>query len=67
MYITASFCFKAASLSPGKVPCRVVAGSFGSHFMITFTKPEQMPDEAFEMGMKMLDKELLKLKENLEK
>ena len=50
-----------------KVPCRVVAGSFGSHFMITFTKPEQMPDEAFEMGMKMLDKELLKLKENLEK
>ena len=50
-----------------KVPCRVVTGSLGSHFMITFTKPEQMPDEAFEMGMKMLDQELLKLKENLEK
>ena len=50
-----------------KVPCRVVTGSLGSHFMITFTKPEQMPNEAFEMGMKMLDQELLKLKGNLEK
>lgn len=50
-----------------KVPCRVVAGNLGSHLMITFTKPEQMPDEAFEIGMKMLDEELLKLKENLEK
>ena len=30
-----------------KVPCRVVAGNLGSHFMITFTKPEQMPNEAF--------------------
>ena len=50
-----------------KVPCRVVAGNLGSHFMITFTKPEQMPDEAFEMGMKLLDEELLKLKEVLEK
>jgi hypothetical protein len=30
-------------LDPGegywKVPCRVVAGNLGSHFMITFTKP----------------------------
>ena len=50
-----------------KVPCRVVAGSEGSHLMITFTKPEQMPDEAFEMGMKMLDEELAKLKEIMEK
>jgi hypothetical protein len=50
-----------------KVTCRVVSGNLGSHFMITFTKPEQMPDEAFEMGMKMLDEELLKLKEILEK
>jgi hypothetical protein len=50
-----------------KVPCRVVAGNLGSHFMITFTKPEQMPDEAFEMGMKLLNEELLKLKEVLEK
>ena len=49
------------------VPCRVVTGSLGSHLMITFTKPEQMPDDAFEMGMKLLDEELLKLKENLEK
>jgi hypothetical protein len=58
-------------IDPGEghwsVPCRVVAGSLGSHFMITFTKPEQMPDEAFEMGMKLLDEELLKLKEVLEK
>jgi hypothetical protein len=35
--------------------------------MITFTQPEQMPDEAFVLGMKMLDEELLKLKEILEK
>ncbi|MCI0750337.1 MAG: SRPBCC family protein [Flammeovirgaceae bacterium] len=50
-----------------KVPCRVVAGNLGSHFMITFTKPEQMPDEAFEIGMKMLEEELAKLKEFVEK
>jgi Polyketide cyclase / dehydrase and lipid transport len=49
-----------------KVPCRVVAGYSGSHFMITFTKPEQMPDEAFEVGMKLLDEELVKLKEYVE-
>lgn len=49
------------------VPCRVVSGNLGAHFMITFTKPEQMPDDAFEMGMKLLDEELLKLKEVLEK
>ena len=58
-------------IDPGEghwsVPCRVVAGNLGSHFMITFTKPEQMPDEAFEMGMTLLDEELLKLKEVLEK
>lgn len=49
-----------------KVFCRVVAGNLGSHFMITFTKPEQMPDEAFEMGMKLFDEELIKLKEYVE-
>jgi hypothetical protein len=58
-------------IDPGEghwtVPCRVVAGNLGSHFMITFTKPEQMPDEAFAMGMKLLDEELLKLKEVIEK
>lgn len=57
-------------IDPGEghwvVPCRVVAGSEGSHFMITFTKPEPMPKEAFEMGMKLLDEELLKLKEFME-
>ena len=50
-----------------KVPCRVVVGNLGSHFMITFTKPELMPDDAFETGMKALDDEVLKLKEILEK
>ncbi len=58
-------------IDPGEghwsVPCRVVVGSLGSHFMITFTKPEQMPDEAFELGMKLLDEELLKLKQILER
>jgi hypothetical protein len=45
---------------------RVVPGSEGSHFMITFTKPEQMPQEAFEIGMKNLDEELQQLKKILE-
>lgn len=49
-----------------KVPCRVVEGGEGSHFMITFTKPEQMPEEAFETGMELLEDELSKLKQNLE-
>ncbi len=48
------------------VPSRVVSGSEGSHFMITFTKPEPMPNEAFEMGMKLLGEELQKLKEFME-
>jgi hypothetical protein len=50
-----------------KVPCRVVAGHLGTHFMITFTKPADMPDDAFETGMKLLDEELLTLKGNAEK
>jgi hypothetical protein len=49
-----------------RVSCRVVGGNLGSHFMITFTKPEQMSDEAFEIGMKLLEEELLKLKEYIE-
>ena len=49
-----------------EVPCRVEADSLGSHFMMTFTKPEQMPDEAFQVGMKLLDEELQKLKEVVE-
>lgn len=57
-------------IDPGEghwvVPCRVVAGSEGAHFIITFTKPEQMPDEAFEMGMKLLDEELIQLKKVIE-
>ena len=58
-------------IDPGEghwsVSSRVVKGNLGSHFMITFTKPEQMSDEAFDIGMKMLDEELAKLKEILEK
>lgn len=49
-----------------KVPCRVVEGYLGTHFMITFSKPNQMPEEAFEKGMKLLDEELIKLKEYVE-
>ena len=57
-------------IDPGEghwvVPCRVVEGNECAHFMITFTKPKPMPDDAFEMGMKLLDEELQKLKEFLE-
>jgi Polyketide cyclase / dehydrase and lipid transport len=57
-------------IDPGEghwqVPCRVVAANEGAHFMISFTKPVQMPDEAFEMGMKLLDEELLQLRNRLE-
>jgi hypothetical protein len=35
--------------------------------MITFTKPEQMLEDAFVIGMKMFDEELSKLKELAEK
>lgn len=50
-----------------KVPCRVVEAGKGAHFMITFTKPKQMPEEAFELGMKLLDGELNALKKILER
>ena len=57
-------------IDPGEghwtVPCRVVSANEGAHFMITFTKPVPMPDEAFEMGMKLLDEELQKLKAFIE-
>lgn len=48
------------------VPCRVVPGSEGSHLMITFTRPVQLPEEAFETGMKLLDEELNTLRKTLE-
>lgn len=48
------------------VPCRVIAGHEGAHFMISFTKPAQMPNEAFKMAMKLLDEELLALKQIIE-
>lgn len=48
------------------VPCRVVASNNGAHFMITFTKPGPVSDEAFLQGMQLIDEELLKLKQILE-
>jgi hypothetical protein len=58
-------------IDPGEgiwnVPCRVVAAGENAHFMITFTKPDQMPDDAFAVGMKLLDEELSVLKSILER
>jgi hypothetical protein len=48
------------------VPCRVVAGSAGAHFMMTFTKPEVMPDEPFYKAVELIEQEMGKLKELLE-
>ena len=49
------------------VPCRVVAGSEGAHFMMTFTKPAAMPDEPFYNAVKLIEQEMGKLKELLER
>jgi uncharacterized protein YndB with AHSA1/START domain len=58
-------------IDPGEglwhVPCRVVPVGENAHFMITFTKPDQMPDDAFSAGMKLLDEELSTLKSILER
>jgi hypothetical protein len=48
------------------VPCRVVAGSEGAHFMMTFTKPGVMPDEPFYKAVELIEQEISKLKEVLE-
>ena len=46
-----------------RVPARVVpAGASASIYIITLTKPEGMPTEAFEEGMKLMDDELAALK-----
>ena len=43
------------------VPARVVPISTGSVFILTLEKPEGMPDEAFEIGLRGLDEELAQL------
>jgi hypothetical protein len=48
------------------VPARAVAVGGNSLFMLTLTKPDQVPAEAFDVGMKMLDDELRTLKSLLE-
>lgn len=48
------------------VPARVVVAGSGSLFMLTLTKPDPMPTELFEFGMKMLDDELQALKRLME-
>jgi hypothetical protein len=48
------------------VPCRVVAGSEGAHFLMTFTKPAVMPDEPFYKAVELIEQEMGKLKEVLE-
>jgi quinol monooxygenase YgiN len=48
------------------VPTRVVAISEGALLLMTFTKPDSLPDEAFRMGMRLLDEELEMLKRLLE-
>ena len=49
------------------VPARIVPiGTDASVYIITLTKPEPMPAEAFTQGIALMDEELLKLKEILE-
>jgi hypothetical protein len=43
------------------VPARVVRTSTGSLFIMTLKKPDGMPHEAFERGLKELDDELAQL------
>lgn len=48
------------------VPTRVVEVGDGALLMMTFTKPDAVPDEAFRIGMRFLDEELETLKRLLE-
>jgi hypothetical protein len=51
-----------------EVPARVVpAGDDGTVFMMTLTKPAQMPEPDFQVGMKLLDEEFATLKRLLER
>jgi hypothetical protein len=48
------------------VPARVVPNGTGSEFMITFFQPAHFTGEIFDEQVSLVDKELAKLKENLE-
>jgi hypothetical protein len=48
------------------VPARVVPNGTGSEFMITFFQPPHFTDAFFDDQVSFVDKELAKLKENLE-
>lgn len=48
------------------VPTRAVAVGDGALLLMTFTKPDALPDEAFRIGMRLLDEELDTLKRLLE-
>ena len=48
------------------VPARVVSTPYGCHLMMTFSKPDPMPNEMFEEGMRLLQEELSVLKKILE-
>ena len=48
------------------VPARVVPNGTGSEFMITFFQPPHFADAFFDEHVSLVDKELAKLKENLE-
>lgn len=49
-----------------KVPARVVPAGDGAVFMMTLTRPTQMPETAFRDGMTKLDEELATLKQLIE-
>ena len=48
------------------VPTRAVAVGDGALLRMTFTKPDALPDEAFRIGMRLLDEELDTLKRLLD-
>ena len=48
------------------VPTRVVAVGDGALLLMTFAKPDALPDEAFRQGMRLLDEELETLKRLLD-
>ena len=48
------------------VPARVIANAAGAEFIITFFQPPSFTDEFFDQQVKLVDIELVKLKELLE-
>jgi hypothetical protein len=48
------------------VPARVVATPTGCHLMMTFSKPDKLPQDMFDKGMLLLDEEFEVLKGILE-